>query len=99
MRTTLDIDDDVLSSAREIARYEKKTAGKVLSELARKALLPEAGDDRETSITIGLGGFPCLPASGRIITNEMVRQVQDDLDREEVEAAIALRHQRPAGPG
>ena len=38
MRTTLDIDDDVLASAKEIARREKKTAGQVLSELARRAL-------------------------------------------------------------
>ena len=28
MRTTLDIDDDVLQAAKELARSEKKTAGK-----------------------------------------------------------------------
>ena len=31
MRTTLDLDDDVLASAKEIARRENKTAGQVLS--------------------------------------------------------------------
>jgi hypothetical protein len=31
MRTTLDIDDDVLFAAKEIARREKKTIGKVVS--------------------------------------------------------------------
>jgi hypothetical protein len=39
MRTTLDIDDDVLSAAKELAAAQKVTAGKVLSDLARRALL------------------------------------------------------------
>ena len=38
MRTTLDIADDVLQAAKERARREKKTAGEVISELARSAL-------------------------------------------------------------
>ncbi|HLE82721.1 MAG TPA: antitoxin, partial [Thermoanaerobaculia bacterium] len=35
MRTTLDIDEDVLEAAKELAAVHRKTAGKVLSELAR----------------------------------------------------------------
>lgn len=38
MRTTLDIADDVLQTAKELARREKKTTGEVISELARTAL-------------------------------------------------------------
>ncbi|SRR5581483_7760946 len=40
MRTTLVIDDDVLSAAKEMAAIEKKTVGEVISSLARKALSP-----------------------------------------------------------
>jgi hypothetical protein len=40
MRTTLDIDDDVLQAAKELAEARQSTAGKVLSELARKGLMP-----------------------------------------------------------
>jgi hypothetical protein len=40
MRTTLDIDDDVLQAAKELADAQGSTAGRVLSELARKALTP-----------------------------------------------------------
>ncbi len=40
VRTTLDIDDDVLQAAKELADHRKTTAGKVLSELARQALEP-----------------------------------------------------------
>jgi hypothetical protein len=40
LRTTLDIDDDVLQAAKELAEHRKTTAGKILSELARQALEP-----------------------------------------------------------
>lgn len=40
MRTTLEIDDDVLLAAKELAAAQKCTPGKVLSELARKPLGP-----------------------------------------------------------
>lgn len=43
MRTTLDIDPDVLQAAKELAEHRGTTAGKVLSELARKALEPKTG--------------------------------------------------------
>ena len=40
MRTTLAIDDDVLAAAREFATTQRKSAGEVISSLARKALRP-----------------------------------------------------------
>ena len=42
VRTTLDIDDDVLQAAKEIAVSRGSTAGKMLSELARRGLTPSA---------------------------------------------------------
>ena len=43
MRTTLDIADDVLLAAKELARRQKKPLGEVISELARQAFAaPEA---------------------------------------------------------
>ena len=38
MRTTLDLDDDILQAAKELADVRGTTAGKVVSDLARKAL-------------------------------------------------------------
>ena len=43
MRTTLDIADDVLHAVKERARREKRSAGDVLSELARATLLRGPG--------------------------------------------------------
>jgi hypothetical protein len=42
VRTTLDIDDDVLQAARELAENRRKTIGQVLSDLARHALEPSS---------------------------------------------------------
>ncbi len=42
MRTTLDVDDDVLKIAKQLAQQRGKTAGQVLSELARQALEPKS---------------------------------------------------------
>src|ERR1700740_3498375 len=39
MRTTLDIDDDVLQAAKELARRQGKTAGRIVSELAWRGLI------------------------------------------------------------
>jgi hypothetical protein len=55
MRTTLDIDDDILQAAKEIAATEGRTAGKVLSELARKGLTPVRQKVRVRN------GVPLLP--------------------------------------
>lgn len=38
MRTTLSIDDDVLYAVKSLARRQGRSAGEVLSELARRAL-------------------------------------------------------------
>ena len=46
MRTTLDIDDDVLLAAKELAAAQVTTAGKVLSELARRLERRLARDQR-----------------------------------------------------
>jgi hypothetical protein len=40
MRTTLDIDADILEAAKEIAANRETTVGKLFSEWARQALAP-----------------------------------------------------------
>lgn len=78
MRTTLDIDDDVLQAAKERARRERKTAGEVVSELLRQALTappPSAGRVAEPA---PLYGFQPFAATGRLVTNDQVDQLRDD---------------------
>ena len=57
MRTTLDIADDVLQAAKELARRQNKTAGEVISDLARAALTAPAPARREAREPRALYGF------------------------------------------
>jgi hypothetical protein len=72
VRTTLNIDEDVVAAARELAAGEHRSLGAVISELARRGLTPaqvEAGD-----------GLPVIrvPAGTPPITPEMVRRALDE---------------------
>ena len=77
MRTTLDIDDDVLQAAKEVAAREQKTAGKLISEWARRGL---RGPTKSSPEPVVANGFELLPAQGRLITNELVRQLLEETD-------------------
>ncbi len=73
MRTTLDIEEDVLQAAKELAEYEGTTAGKIISRLARKGLI---GSDKPRMKH--RNGVPILPSRGRIITNELINKIRDE---------------------
>lgn len=77
MRTTLDIADDVLQAAKERARREKKTAGEVISELARSALTAPTTvpGTREPRAHYGLRPFP---KRGGVVTNELIGKLRED---------------------
>ena len=80
MRTTLDIADDVLQAAKELGRRQKKTAGRMISELARQALnsppppsSKAAGGKREEFC-----GFRPFPHRGSVVTNEHIDQLREE---------------------
>jgi hypothetical protein len=73
MRTTLDIDDDVLFAAKEMAKRKGKSMGKVLSDLARQALSRQAN----TSSRNGVPLFPRQAESG-VVTLELINQLRDE---------------------
>ena len=73
MRTTVDLDDDVLAAARALAAAERRSLGKVLSDLIRRGLAPRpVVDDDEL--------FPLVRVSSaaRPITADVVRAALDD---------------------
>jgi hypothetical protein len=74
MRTTVDIDDDVLTAAKAIARQRNQTIGKVVSELARNSLRPPAASAERN-------GVPLLSVgkSNVIVTPEIVKSLRDEL--------------------
>lgn len=80
MRTTLDIDDDVLQAAKERARRENRTAGEVLSDLARQALTAPAirkAASRAAQPRAHFGLRP-FPRRGGVVTNELIDRLRAD---------------------
>jgi hypothetical protein len=88
MRTTLDIADDVLFAAKEIARREKKSLGEIISELARRAFAqpadgmagspPPTPGAPKVSERLARYGIHPLPPRGGIVTNELIDRLRDE---------------------
>lgn len=72
MRTTLDIDDDVVAAARELAAGERRSLGAVISELARRGLTPARVESE--------GGLPVIrvPNGTPPITPGMVARALEE---------------------
>lgn len=86
MRTTLDIDDDVLLAAKELARTRKKTTGEMISELARTALARAAeptGPGGPYGTVLQNGWYVLPQRGGAIVTNELVERLLDEADLED----------------
>ena len=76
MRTTLDLDADILQAAKEMASVNGTTAGRVISDLVRKALAPAS------PITNMRNGVPLMPSRGSgapKITMQFVNELRDEL--------------------
>ena len=85
MRTTIDIDSDVLSAARELAKIQGLTIGATISRLARTGLtrptlgMDEAAKtDQNVQQNIAAYVFEPFPKNGTIVTSKMVNQLRDD---------------------
>lgn len=87
MRTTLEIADDVLFAAKDMARREKKSVGNVVSELMRRAMTsydsklasssPQEPTANDIDSQFQALGFHTLPARGGIVTNELINQLRE----------------------
>jgi hypothetical protein len=73
MRTTLDIDDDILEAAKSLARQSNRTAGAVLSDLARRALTTAPKSPGRA----GVGGFMPFENRGGVVTNEQIDRLRE----------------------
>lgn len=74
MRTTVDLDHDVLEAAKELAAAKGTTAGRILSDLVRQAL------DARPRVTHrnGVPLLPPRPKGSRRATMGLVNQLRDE---------------------
>ena len=81
MRTTLNIDDDLLLAVKEIARRDSKSVGGAVSDLLRQAL---AGDGErglaEARAPFGIAefGFRPFPPRGGVVSNELIDRLREE---------------------
>ena len=80
MRTTLDLEPDVLLQARQIAQMQRTSIGKTVSRLLRERfqspLQPEEAPDANGFIY--RNGFAVLPSRGETISAEHVQRLMDE---------------------
>jgi len=71
VRTTLDIDEDVLRAAKSIARAQETSLGRVVSSLARKGLAPKSPSRKR--------GFPVfrIRSDAPPISEDTVRRAEE----------------------
>jgi hypothetical protein len=79
MRTTLNIDDDVLSAATELARQKNLSAGQIVSQLLRKALTcgSENAVPHAAPAGYSVAGFRPFPAGKAVVTNNAVNRLRN----------------------
>lgn len=76
MRTTLDIEADVLAAAKELARQQGVSAGQVVSRLLRAALSGTTSAERSAAAVVA-GFRPFAASDQQLVNNEQIDQLRD----------------------
>jgi hypothetical protein len=74
MRTTVNMDDDVLLAAKELAALTGRTLGEVLSALARQAL---ARREEETTVRNGVPILEPTAEAGMVTSKDVARLLEE----------------------
>lgn len=81
MRTTLDIDEEILMAAKTLARQRNLSAGQVVSQLLRKALTGEFNSSQPPGDLVSeeqtITGFRPFPSGSAIVTNDIVNNLRE----------------------
>ncbi|MDZ4842034.1 MAG: hypothetical protein SH859_07825 [Hyphomicrobium aestuarii] len=102
MRTTLDIDEDVLAALKERAGGQGTTAGRLASDLLRQALSGQSCAQAPPGFSEEQAKFEpvsfedqwvVLKSRGGLVTTDLVRRLEDEMDAEDLSFARAPRRQ------
>ena len=70
----MDIEDDVLLAVKELSRQRHETAGRLVSELVRKALFAKPRGRERNGVPL----FPSKPGAG-VVTMDLVNRLRDEV--------------------
>jgi hypothetical protein len=77
MRTNVNLDDEVHQIVSIYASARGITIGAAIGELVRKA---ESAQPEAPDIGRSRNGLPCFPSSGRVLTPELIREAESEVD-------------------
>lgn len=77
MRTTIDLEYDTLIAAKEIARTENTSLGKVISRLVRQALTGGAAPQAAHGLSATATGFVPFESRGAVVSNDLINRLRD----------------------
>lgn len=75
MRTTLDLDEDILQAAKELAASRGVTTGKAVSDLVRRALTP--ANEKRLRLRNGVPLLPPRPPDAPKPTMRLINELRD----------------------
>ena len=78
MRTTITLDDDVHEFASYYASAKGITFSAAMNELVRKAESAPVPEPERFEFERSPNGLPLLPRTGRILTPEIVKQLEEE---------------------
>jgi hypothetical protein len=76
VRTTVDLDEDILRAAKNLAEERSQSLGRILSDLARKGLQPF---EQPLDVRNGVPLLPRKPGA-RPVTSQMVKELLESED-------------------
>jgi hypothetical protein len=74
MRTTLNIDEDVLAAAKELSQMRGCSMGRVVSDLCRAAIFTGTNITKHAR---SAAGFRTIPCHGNVVTEEVVNAFRE----------------------
>lgn len=77
MRTTVDIDDDILSAVKEMANRQRISASRQISLLLRDALTGRSSASNAPQAPQGVAGFQPFASQGVVISNAQIDALRD----------------------
>jgi hypothetical protein len=78
MRTTLDIEDDVLAAAKEMASQQRLSAGQLISRWLREAMSgTQRAGQADGGEALAVAGFLPFASQGVLITNAQIDALRD----------------------